>query len=90
LVAFLVDTGRTATTPEGLTIELANAFIGWLSEKRTGRNELLQENSRAKRFHCEIGLDPRRGELEGSIAKIGLDLRKGELGGVRLEVRRPC
>jgi hypothetical protein len=50
LVAFLVETGRTATTPEGLTTELANAFIGWLNEKRTGRDELLQENSRAKLF----------------------------------------
>ena len=50
LVAFLVETGRTATTPEGLTTELANAFIGWLNEKRTGRDEPLQENSRAKLF----------------------------------------
>lgn len=50
LVAFLVDTGRTATTPEGLTTELANAFIGWLNEKQTGRDEPLQENSRAKLF----------------------------------------
>jgi hypothetical protein len=50
LVAFLVDTGRTATTPEGLTTELANAFIGWLNEKRPGRNEPLQETSRAKLF----------------------------------------
>ena len=50
LVAFLVETGRTAITPEGLTTELANAFIGWLNEKRSGRNEPLQENSRAKLF----------------------------------------
>jgi hypothetical protein len=50
LVAFLVETGRTATAPEGLTTELANAFIGWLNEKRTSRNEPLQENSRAKLF----------------------------------------
>ena len=50
LVAFLVETGRTATTPEGLTTELANAFIGWLNEKRTGQSEPLQENSRAKLF----------------------------------------
>ncbi len=50
LVAFLVETGRTATTPEGLTTEVANAFIGWLNEKRTGRDEPLQENSRAKLF----------------------------------------
>ena len=50
LVAFLVETGRTEITAEGLTTELANAFIGWLNEKRTGRNEPLQENSRAKLF----------------------------------------
>lgn len=50
LVAFLVETGRPATAPDGLTTELANAFIGWLNEKRTGRNKPLQENSRAKLF----------------------------------------
>ncbi len=50
LVAFLAETGRAATTPEGITTELANAFIGWLDEKRTGRNEPLQENSRARLF----------------------------------------
>ena len=42
--------GGRRSTPEGLTTELANAFIGWLNEKRSGRNEPLQENSRAKLF----------------------------------------
>jgi hypothetical protein len=50
LVAFLVETGRVATTVEGLTTELANAFIDWLDAKRTGRNEPVHENSRAKWF----------------------------------------
>lgn len=48
LVAFLVETGRSEITPEGLTTELAEAFIAWLGEKRSGSNEPLQENSRAK------------------------------------------
>lgn len=48
LVTFLVETARAEITPEGLTTELAEAFIAWLGEKRSGRNEPLQENSRAK------------------------------------------
>ena len=48
LVAFLVETGKAEITPEGLTTELAEAFIAWLDEKRSGSNEPLQENSRAK------------------------------------------
>jgi hypothetical protein len=49
-VAFLVETGRAEITAEGLTTELADAFIAWLDEKRGGGNEPLQENSRAKLF----------------------------------------
>ena len=49
-VAFLVETGRAEITAEGLTTELADAFIAWLDEKRSGGNEPIQENSRAKLF----------------------------------------
>src|ERR1017187_8284399 len=42
--------GASRVVVGGLTTELANAFIGWLNENRTGRDEPLQENSRAKLF----------------------------------------
>jgi hypothetical protein len=49
-VTFLIDSGRAEITAEGLTTELAEAFIAWLDEKRSGNNEPLGENSRAKLF----------------------------------------
>ena len=49
-VTFLAETGRAEITTEGLTTDLANAFIGWLNERRSSGDEPLHENSRAKLF----------------------------------------
>lgn len=74
LVPFLVETGRTATTPEGLNTELANAFIGWLNEKRAGGEEPLQENSRAKLFGTLRRLIKRLRQLPKWSGRIPRDL----------------